>query len=212
MDRIGSPQRFLTAAFTAALLLGARDADGQVTAAPRPVSAAAPRPVTTAALNPATVTINPLPPRAVALRARFSPALSPSVRAWVQSEAKAIAGQNRSPDALLVLAKNDISARFAGQKISGADVEALALLVLMDANASAQDDLKSVMAAVKSANARKASARAGVDKPDTLGDLSSDQQMRMQMAMDRLAKLESTLSNLLKKMSDAAGQLTQNLK
>ena len=36
--------------------------------------------------------------------------------------------------------------------------------------------------------------------------------LRLQMAMDRMSKMMSTLSNLLKKMSDTANQITQNMK
>jgi len=43
-------------------------------------------------------------------------------------------------------------------------------------------------------------------------ELSEMEQLRLQMAMDRLAKMMSTLSNILKKMADTAGQITQNLK
>ena len=36
--------------------------------------------------------------------------------------------------------------------------------------------------------------------------------LRLQMAMDRMSKFMSTLSNLLKKMSDTGSTITQNLK
>lgn len=36
--------------------------------------------------------------------------------------------------------------------------------------------------------------------------------LRLQMAMDRMSKMMSTLSNLLKKISDTASAITQNLK
>lgn len=51
-----------------------------------------------------------------------------------------------------------------------------------------------------------------LEKADTVGELSELDQLRLQMAMDRLAKMMSTLSNILKKMSDTASQITQNLK
>lgn len=204
MDSRRLPRLLPAAVLAGAFLLGAGDAQGQVITTRRPVSGAV--------INPASITIQPLPPRAVALQARLSPALSPPVRAWVQSEAKVIAGQNLGPDALLLQAKNDVTARFAGQKMLAADVDAMVIMVLMDAAKSAQDDLKNLMDGVKLANSRKSSARAGVSKPDALTDMSSEEQMKMQMYMDRRAKVESTLSNLLKKSSETASQITQNLK
>ena len=49
-------------------------------------------------------------------------------------------------------------------------------------------------------------------KADAAGELSELDQLRLQMAMDRMSKMMSTLSNILKKLSDTASQITQNLK
>ena len=127
----------------------------------------------------------------------------------------------------------------------GGDVGAMAFLVLMQAAASAQEDLRAVMDQVRAITAAKKRFRdrSGpvlaeeldyeavfhvvatlyakqlqaemaelLEKSDTAGELSELEQLRLQMAMDRLAKLMSTLSNVLKKMSDTASQITQNLK
>jgi len=47
---------------------------------------------------------------------------------------------------------------------------------------------------------------------DSLADMSQMDQMQLQMAMDRLSKAMSTLSNLLKKVSDSQGTITNNIK
>jgi hypothetical protein len=47
---------------------------------------------------------------------------------------------------------------------------------------------------------------------DSLGDLSQEQQLKMQMMMDQRSKLEETLSNIMKKMSDTSESIVQNLK
>jgi hypothetical protein len=47
---------------------------------------------------------------------------------------------------------------------------------------------------------------------DAMSELGEMESLRLQMAMDRLSKMMSTLSNLLKKMSGTASQITQNLK
>ena len=49
-------------------------------------------------------------------------------------------------------------------------------------------------------------------KLDTLGDMNQADSLRLQMAMDRLSKLMSTLSNLMKKAADTQASITQNLK
>ena len=47
---------------------------------------------------------------------------------------------------------------------------------------------------------------------DSMSEMGEMESLRLQMAMDRLSKLMSTLSNLLKKMSDTAQSITQNIK
>jgi hypothetical protein len=47
---------------------------------------------------------------------------------------------------------------------------------------------------------------------DSMSELGETESLRLQMAMDRMSKFMSTLSNILKKMSDTASQITQNLK
>jgi hypothetical protein len=47
---------------------------------------------------------------------------------------------------------------------------------------------------------------------DSLSELGEMESLRLQMAMDRLSKMMSTLSNLLKKISDTSDGIVQNLK
>jgi hypothetical protein len=49
-------------------------------------------------------------------------------------------------------------------------------------------------------------------KLDSLSELGEMESLRLQMAMDRLSKLMSTLSNMLKKQSETAQAISQNLK
>ena len=122
------------------------------------------------------------------------------------------------------------------------DIEAMAFLVMMQAAKSAQEDLRAVMDQVNEINAAKKRWRersrptapeevdldsvfqlvatlyikqlqAEVNRQlDSVSETGELEQLRLQMAMDRLAKLMSTLSNVLKKLSDTASQITQNLK
>lgn len=47
---------------------------------------------------------------------------------------------------------------------------------------------------------------------DTQSEMGETESLRLQMAMDRLSKMMSTLSNLMKKISDTDQGITQNLK
>lgn len=53
------------------------------------------------------------------------------------------------------------------------------------------------------------SIKADLDSMSEMGEMES---LRLQMAMDRMSKMMSTLSNLLKKISDTSQSITQNLK
>jgi antitoxin ParD1/3/4 len=50
------------------------------------------------------------------------------------------------------------------------------------------------------------------DKLDSQSEIGEMESLRLQMAMDRMSKLMSTLSNLLKKVSETANEITQNIK
>ncbi len=47
---------------------------------------------------------------------------------------------------------------------------------------------------------------------DSMSEMGEMESLRLQMAMDRMNKMMSTLSNILKKISDTAQTITQNLK
>ena len=75
-------------------------------------------------------------------------------------------------------------------------------------------DAEAVFHLVATLFAKQLQAELGelLEKASAAGELSELDQLRLQMAMDRMAKMMSTLSNILKKMSDTASQITQNLK
>ena len=47
---------------------------------------------------------------------------------------------------------------------------------------------------------------------DSLSEMGEMESLRLQMAMGRVSKMMSTLSNLLKKISDTASTIAQNIK
>jgi hypothetical protein len=50
------------------------------------------------------------------------------------------------------------------------------------------------------------------DKLDSMSEMGEMESLRLQMAMDRMSKMMSTLSNVLKQINDTASSITQNLK
>lgn len=140
------------------------------------------------------------------------------------------------------------------------DIEALAIIVMIEAARSARDDLKSIMESTKTINGQKAAVRDaqrasnqalqdakdavqrdnhlqdgkdslrrdnhvqdGKDSlhdeeqamegtKDSLSEMNEQDQLRLQMAMDRYSKLMSTLSNVMKKQSEASSAILGNMK
>lgn len=100
---------------------------------------------------------------------------------------------------------------------------------MADAIASAQTELRKAQKAIAAGRAARPprsqapAVRATVSELeaaaddvkaelDALSEMGEMESLRLQMAMDRLSKLMSTLSNILKKSSDTSAQITQNLK
>jgi len=50
------------------------------------------------------------------------------------------------------------------------------------------------------------------DDLDSMSEMGETESLRLQMAVDRLSKMMSTLSNMLKKIGDTSQSITQNLK
>jgi hypothetical protein len=47
---------------------------------------------------------------------------------------------------------------------------------------------------------------------NSMNEMSEEESLRLQMAMDRLSKMMNTLSNIMKKISDTQQSITQNMK
>ena len=222
-----SPRILAGAAYVAACLAVAPAARSQ--AAPTTVRA---QPVNSSAMHQTltiaqTMSVKPMPAAAAAAHAKVSPKLSAPAKSWVQSEARVITGRNLSPSAMVSMAQADAKSRFAGQGLSGMDIDALVQMVMFTCAQDAQNDLKDQLAQMQKANqqkqAQRAAANAGKqqqaaiqdsikDHQDQLGDMSQEMQMRMQMSMDRMSKAEEALSNIMKKNSDTANSIISNLK
>jgi hypothetical protein len=123
-----------------------------------------------------------------ARRERLWNAASPAVRAWVKQVAPGIAKGTGEPEAL---ARAAVQARWSHVRAAGAS-DTLTFMANYEAAKALQVDIK--------------------NKLDSMSEMGEMDQMRTQAAMDRLSKLMSTLSNLLKKASETASGITQNMK
>ena len=119
------------------------------------------------------------------------------------------------------------------------DIELLAHLVLLQAARDAEEDLAALKSRIAAINALKrckndracmrdvrasaevrqvdldsirAKALALENSQDSLNEMGEMESLRLQLYMDRISKLMSTLSNILKKISDTSTQIVQNLK
>lgn len=171
----------------------------------------------------------------VATMAKLRPAVQRVLeRAAVKPKPK------EAPIDLVVDARSAVTASFGARP--EADIEALVMLVLMEASKSAREDLKEIMAKVKAVNAAKQALRcqsekdrtaclervrstsgvakekidemldAAQGKADALAGLGEEHQLRMQLAMDRLAKANSAASSLMRKYSETTSAIIQNIK
>lgn len=116
------------------------------------------------------------------------------------------------------------------------DIETLTFLVMAEAAKDAREDLKAIMAQVKAINYAKQQCKTlaclaalkpnkDVDQPtldvvrdrvkdklDSLSEMGEMESLRLQMAMERMSKVSSMLSNLQKKLSDTQQGIIQSEK
>jgi hypothetical protein len=153
-----------------------------------------------------------------AMEAKLLTQIGPQTRTWIKQEAAREDASNTTSETTAVRAV----ASFPYGRLRNSDIMALVFLVLMESAKSAREDLKEIMARVKAINNAKApylqlqsTNRATVrskEHLDSLDRIASMESLRLQMAMDRQAKLESMLSNVMKQLSSTAASITQNLK
>jgi len=166
-----------------------------------------------------------------ALLARTSPAGC----AWVHEEAQRQARGEPSESAVAAAART----RF-GDDLSTMDIDQIVQMVMMQASRDSEQELRDQLAQMRAINQRNRDqreaaqkaresqsrpaqprvaridlaayiARAG-DGRDSLADMSEEQQLRMQVVMDRMQKALEAMSNLAKKESDTGNSIIGNLK
>lgn len=167
--------------------------------------------------------VRPIPDEAVRQNQRLAPRLSPSARSKVQSAAAAVAAAikqqpSMTPAQLQNKARGAVTAAFPG--LAGMDIDAVVFLVMMQAAQSQEADLQQAMNQMqqdtKAKQATRASAQAGAAAQASSGaqtsDMSTEQQMRLQMAMDQRSKFLAAISNMMKSASDTQTTIIGNLK
>jgi hypothetical protein len=128
--------------------------------------------------------VPPLPADVTARGDRLWGEASPAVRDWVSQVAPGITKGSGEPHAL---AQTAVRSRWSHVRIGGAS-EALDFLVLYRADIILRKDI------------------------DSLSEMGEMESLRLQMAMDRQSKIMSTLSNLLRKLSDTSDAIVQKMK
>jgi len=172
---------------------------------------ASPGPVSPEAPKSAAVQVRPVPNEAVRLNSRFIANLSPSAHAKVQAAgaklAAAIKQQTMSPAQIQSGARGFAAQSFPG--VASSDIDAVCYMVMMEAANDNGADLQQTMNQVQQTTASKQAVR---QASNSMSDMNSQQQMSLQMAMDRRDQLLEAISNMMKSVSNTQSSIVQNMK
>ena len=169
-----------------------------------------------------------IPHEAMALHAKLTPKVQPSVRMWIDEQAKRLSQGQMDEGSL----HNGILNRFSRQPIKTGDVEAIKFLTHIQAIKYMDGDIGEMNGKLKSIEEQKRELRAKISrqkagsnvaalkpmsddlkgKLDEMNGMSEMTSLRLQMMMDRRSKFISTLSNIMKKIATTTETITQNLK
>src|SRR5262249_45141479 len=142
--------------------------------------------------------------------------LTPVGHAWVPRMSLGLRNGTIIMPGLPTYAAGSCDEAFSG--CEHADIDALCFIILMATAQDAADDLNDLLADMEAINAKTSTLRpfrmtlnkAALDAEttkikndlDRMSEMGEMESLRLQMAMDRLSKMTSTLSNILKKISD----------
>jgi hypothetical protein len=144
-----------------------------------------------------------LPPEADRRFAALKAKVPAGAWSWIEKQARAEAALSAPDPAAL---KGEIAKRF-GAGLPPAEIDAVAFLVLAQANRDVESDMRNVLAHAQVGGQPQEAPKAG-----SAGDMSQMESTRLQMAMDRRSKLIEALSNVLKKIGDTDSSIVANLK
>jgi uncharacterized protein (DUF3084 family) len=166
-----------------------------------------------------------VPADAEAFYTRAMPVINLKYKNLVKQTAIQVKGMDISADSIASILRGSGNTLNLGN----ADIDALVILVMMEANKSAQEDLKSVMMEMKRKNAEKKSIRQpevnkqrqtvtdqNIVKNRNPSQITVDSNQLLQTRMDKIvnqrSKTNDVISSMMKKISDTQNQIIQNLK
>jgi hypothetical protein len=172
---------------------------------------------------------------------KLSQRLKPEVRAHLEAAGREVSARlaQRSPPGQKPRTPLDVAREVAKTSLpnlgalANGDIETLVVLVMMEAARSADADLKALLVELKRANTSRAQLRqfqasraagaaelrgamkaeyADAGAGDSLYSLGELQQARLMMVMDRMAKYEAIIENMLRKIDDTQSSIISNMK
>ena len=172
---------------------------GRMEAASRPSPTSTPTP-----LAP------PIPPEMVALHDQLAAILSQAARAWVAEEADKACKNTKITEANI---RADIQTRFTGQSLTDQDKNILQFVVLTEAAQKMADDLGNMINDLKKKHAQDQTPPASPTGPDatTTINLSPEESILLQTAVQRRTQFISTMSNVKKKISSTQSAVVGKL-
>jgi hypothetical protein len=105
-----------------------------------------------------------LPPDATALHAAVYPRLQPTVQRWITAEAKSPRLAQMPPPRLAPALRDAVRTRFAGDNLPASDIDALVVLILIQASRDMESDLRAHAQKVKAINETKKAMRELVER------------------------------------------------
>jgi hypothetical protein len=164
---------------------------------------------------PAPAQVRPVPDEAVRQNTRLAAKLSPSAKNKVQAAAAELAAAAKQQPALTapqLQSKARTSVLQAFPNLGSMDVDALVFMVLMQSAQDQQAELSATMNAMQQNTAARQHARGTQESGAQMNDLSTMDQMRLQILMDQRSKLLDAISNLMKSAADTQSAVVENLK
>jgi len=159
--------------------------------------------------------VRPLPDEAVRQNTRLAANLSPSAKNKIQAAATQLAATTKQQPAMTAAqlqSRARASVAQAFPNLRGMDIDAVVFLVMMQCTQDQQSELQQTMSTMQQNTAGKQAVRSAQNSTAQLSDMSTMQQMRLQMIMDRRSKFLDALSNVMKSASDTQSAVIANLK
>lgn len=172
----------------------------------------------------------PRPMNADATIAKIRPRLTPWGAQWARNEAQKLGSGQISSDTVTSDARSACGAQSACFDFANMPIEDAMMLMMFLVNSDAEQDMRDQLAdmererqkkqALRSVAAQMRAQRQAMDQQlhdaqdskDSLDDLSPEDQLKLQMLMDRRQRALETMSNILKKIDETDDSIIKNMK